>query len=108
MFQALPCFFCFQELLFVAEEQTKNEPLEVWIQKNKVQLFVAYDRFWASAFGTISGEPVGIEKNQPSYVGPSRFGVSLSLVDCVLDDGPGVSTTGDDGINMKVEALVIT
>lgn len=92
----------------MAEEQTAKEPLEVWIQKNKLQSFVAFDRFWTSAFCTITGEPIGIEKNQRSYVWPSGFNVPLSLIDRVLDNGPGVSTSGDDGIDMKVETLLIT
>ena len=72
-----------------------------------MQTVTAFNRVWVAAIGPIPREPVGIQKNQRRYVGPSRFEVSSSLVDGVLDNRPGVPAAGDDDIEMKMEAMFL-
>ena len=87
--------------------EAEQQPFEVRGEVHQPQVAPTRDRLGIAAGGPVMREPVRVEKDKGSPVARTGFVVSSAPVDGVLDDPAGVSSAGNDDIEMKMETLLI-
>ena len=85
-----------------------QQSFEIRIKENQLQALATYDSLGVASGGAVMRKPVDVEKNQSSLVAPPGIGVPPTAVDREFHDGTGVSTTGDDDIQVNMKALLVT
>ena len=95
------------ELRLAAGMEAEQQPFEVRGEVNQPQVAPTRDRLGIAAGGAITCESVGVEKDEGSPIAHTGFVMSSPTFDRVLDDPAGVSSTGNDDIEMKVETLFV-
>ena len=95
------------ELRLAAGMEAEQQPFEVRGEVNQPQVAPTRDRLGISAGGAITCESVGVEKDEGSPIPYTGLVMSSSTVDGEFDDPAGVSTTGNDDIEMKMETLFV-
>ena len=87
--------------------EAEQQPFEVRGKVHQPQVAPTRHRLGIAAGGPVMREPVGVEKNKGSPIAQAGFIMSSPTVDGVLDHPAGVSSTGNDDIEMKIEALFV-
>ena len=87
--------------------EAEQQPFEVRGEVDQSQIAPTRDRLGIATGGAVLHEPVDVKKDEGSPIAYAGFVASPSLVHGVLDDPAGVSSTRDDDIEMKMEALLV-
>lgn len=87
--------------------EAEQQPFEVRGKVHQPQVAPTRHRLGIAAGGPVMREPVGVEKNKGSPIAQAGFIMSSPTVDREFDDLAGVSSTGNDDIEMKMKTLLV-
>ena len=87
--------------------EAEQQPFEVRREVHEPQVAPTRNRLGIAAGGAVLQQPVGVEKDEGTIVPHAGLVVPSSLLNCVLDHPAGISSSGNDDIEMKVEALLV-
>ena len=85
-----------------------QKSFEIRGEVDQAQVLAAIDRLRIASGNTVLRQSVGIKKHQSPLVMPLGMGAPPATVNGKLDDGAGVSATGDVSIEVNVEILFVT